>query len=82
MVDQRRHYARTCEQWLARLDLQEHAVRVMAATVGPSRLDLVVQRWRMFFMACAELFQYDNGDAVGRRALPVSVLTNDRDASL
>ncbi len=55
-------YARTCEAWLRRLDAQYAALkRRFAADVGNARAALLLQRWRMFFMACAELFRYRGG---------------------
>ncbi len=61
-----RHYAKTCEAWLSRLDAQKPAVKkaLMAAT-GDESPSVLVQRWRMFFMACAELFKYRNGSEWG-----------------
>ena len=61
-----RHYARTCEAWLARLDSQESEARRALST--PQRHEspqVLVQRWRMFFMACAELFKFDRGSQWG-----------------
>lgn len=55
------HYARTANQWLQNQD--KHRARVMPLlqqTYGESAA-LWYQRWRMFWMACAELFGYDNG---------------------
>jgi cyclopropane-fatty-acyl-phospholipid synthase len=56
------HYARTAEAWLGNLD--HHRDRVIAllgdggdAAVGRRRY----HRWRVFFLACAELFGYDHG---------------------
>lgn len=46
------HYARTCNSWLSKLD----ANRSDSPLTGRQ-----TQRWRMFFMACAELFAYDYG---------------------
>jgi len=56
------HYARTCEAWLARLDA--HRVAAVASLQQCERLDgplVQLQRWRIFLMACAELFRYDQG---------------------
>jgi cyclopropane-fatty-acyl-phospholipid synthase len=57
------HYWRTCEAWLENLD------RNRAAILARFRQDLSarastrsLQRWRMFFMACAELFRYRGGE--------------------
>jgi len=61
-----RQYARTCEAWLSRLDEQESTVRhALAASNSHEPPTILVQRWRMFFMACAELFQYNDGDEWG-----------------
>ncbi|MGD2042524.1 MAG: cyclopropane-fatty-acyl-phospholipid synthase family protein [Acidimicrobiia bacterium] len=55
------HYERTCNEWLTRLDQNEVAMRDVLAPVYGDDLDGWIQRWRMFFMACAELFGYDRG---------------------
>ncbi len=56
------HYARTCDDWLRQLDGQrEEVLSLFAAEMGRAEAQLAVQRWRMFFMACAELFRYANG---------------------
>ncbi len=48
------HYARTCNAWLTNLDAaREELLRY----VTPRELG----RWRIFFMACAELFGYRGG---------------------
>ena len=51
------HYQRTAEAWLANLD--RHAVRVdavLASEYGVAEAKRWRQRWRVFFMACAEMF--------------------------
>jgi len=56
------HYARTCNAWLAAMDNDEERVMtVLGGCYGPDNARLWWQRWRMFFMACAELFAYDDG---------------------
>ena len=52
-----RHYARTARAWLDRLDGNRAEVR--AALNDES--GIATQRWRMFFMACEELFRYRRG---------------------
>lgn len=57
-----RHYQQTLEAWLRNLDahhleLQERLVA--AGSIDPGR-DL--QRWRMFLMACSELFGFRDGN--------------------
>ncbi|MCF7750381.1 cyclopropane-fatty-acyl-phospholipid synthase family protein [Bacillus subtilis subsp. subtilis] len=56
------HYQRTANHWLANQDLQKEAVMaVMQQTYGAASAALWQQRWRMFWMACAELFGYQQG---------------------
>ena len=57
------HYARTCEAWLDRLDRHgAEALRLFQSVMPPAHARIQVQRWRMFFMACAELFRYGTGE--------------------
>jgi cyclopropane-fatty-acyl-phospholipid synthase len=56
------HYERTANAWLANQDRQRE--RVMAALTeayGAAEAARWFQRWRMFFMAVAELFGYAGG---------------------
>jgi len=59
------HYARTCEAWLSRLDTCEPTVQRVLAITSRESQKVLVQRWRMFFMACAELFHFNDGDEWG-----------------
>ena len=55
------HYARTAEAWYANLMAHEDAVRpILAGGDGPSAA-AQFQRWRVFFLACAEMFGYASG---------------------
>lgn len=57
------HYYRTCMDWLTRLDAHEREVRnLFSSLYGKRPARKSVQRWRMFFMACAELFRYSEGE--------------------
>jgi cyclopropane-fatty-acyl-phospholipid synthase len=57
-----RHYAKTAEAWLANLDNRKAAIMpVVADTYGPEAADIWFQRWRIFFMACAQLWGYRHG---------------------
>ncbi len=56
-----RHYEKTANAWLLNMDEnKEQLWPVMEATYGAAAQQWWM-RWRMFFMACAELFGYDNG---------------------
>lgn len=56
------HYSRTCVAWLARLDAQrELLLELLASDSDRSTAQLRLQRWRIFFMACSELFAYRGG---------------------
>ncbi|GAB3737337.1 cyclopropane-fatty-acyl-phospholipid synthase family protein [Luteimonas pelagia] len=56
------HYARTANHWLANQDARRDAVLpVLADAYGTDGARLWHQRWRMFWMACAELFGYAGG---------------------
>ena len=55
------HYQKTSEAWLRRLDTNRGPVlRILAEGYG-EEAERWLQRWRMFFMACAELFGFRNG---------------------
>lgn len=56
-------YARTLEAWLMRLDARRDDVTGALVPGGgaPKGGAIAVQRWRMFLMACAELFAFDHG---------------------
>jgi cyclopropane-fatty-acyl-phospholipid synthase len=56
------HYARTLEAWLANCDRQRSDLLRIFESAGESgEAARTLQRWRMFFMACAELFNYRSG---------------------
>jgi cyclopropane-fatty-acyl-phospholipid synthase len=57
-----RHYQKTSEAWLARLDAsRQPALAALARTYGPDEAPRRLAMWRIFFMACAELFGYRGG---------------------
>jgi cyclopropane-fatty-acyl-phospholipid synthase len=54
------HYAKTAEAWLANHDRREGEIRkVLQGVTGDGAR--ASRRWRIFWMACAELFAYDRG---------------------
>jgi cyclopropane-fatty-acyl-phospholipid synthase len=58
-----REYQRTAQAWLENLDANRVEVeRVLAGSLGRSQARLDAERWRLFFLACAELFGYRNGE--------------------
>ncbi len=57
------HYRKTAEAWLANMDSnRESILELFAATYGPEHARQWLSRWRIFFMACAELWGYRGGD--------------------
>ncbi|MFM9835526.1 MAG: SAM-dependent methyltransferase [Methylophilaceae bacterium] len=56
------HYEKTANAWLENMDINADAITlVLAETYGEQHLTMWRNRWRMFYMACAELFGYNNG---------------------
>lgn len=57
-----RHYQKTAQAWLENLDAKKRTILpVLAQTYGDRDAELWFQRWRIFFMACAELWGYRDG---------------------
>jgi cyclopropane-fatty-acyl-phospholipid synthase len=56
------HYQKTADHWLQNQDEnREEAMAVMREAYGDATATLWFQRWRMFWMACAEMFGYARG---------------------
>jgi cyclopropane-fatty-acyl-phospholipid synthase len=56
------HYQRTARAWLDNLDRRRgNALEILASTYGAAQAELWFQRWRMFFMACEEMFGFRSG---------------------
>ena len=56
------HYARTLRAWLNRMDARKESVMpILVDTYGEEGANRWWMRWRMFFMACEELFAYNGG---------------------
>ncbi len=58
-----KHYEKTCNTWLMRQDAARNQLMpILEATYGEQDAARWFIRWRLFFMACAELFGYRNGN--------------------
>jgi cyclopropane-fatty-acyl-phospholipid synthase len=58
-----RHYERTANAWLSNLDAdRDDLLPVLAGVYGEADAARWLQRWRIFFMACAELWGYRGGE--------------------
>jgi cyclopropane-fatty-acyl-phospholipid synthase len=56
------HYARTAEAWLERMDANRSTIEhVLERTYGAGRGRAWAANWRVFFLACAELWGYHGG---------------------
>jgi len=57
------NYAYTCQAWLNNLDnARQAAMEALQASGNPESVTVQLNRWRMFVMACQELFAYSGGD--------------------
>lgn len=58
-----KHYARTSEEWLKRMDSKMASIKpIMADTYGSDASVKWTVYWRTFFISVAELFAYNDGD--------------------
>ncbi len=60
------HYEKTANHWLARMDAARQPImEVFRKAYGEKDAAIWFQRWRMFYMAVAELFGYADGNEWG-----------------
>lgn len=58
-----KHYAKTLKSWLKHIDKnQQEAAHILEQTYGKEEGRLQFGRWRIFFMACDELFRMNEGE--------------------
>lgn len=56
------HYASTADAWLQNMDINKAMLMpILSDTYGNTLAKTWWMRWRIFFMACSELFAYDKG---------------------
>ena len=56
------HYAKTCRAWLNLMDARRNRIMpILENTYGKAESGRWWMRWRMFFMACEELFRFNQG---------------------
>ncbi len=57
------HYARTARWWLRNLDAhRREALALFVKNLPLAEAKRMIQRWRMFFMACEELWAFNHGN--------------------
>jgi len=58
-----RHYKQTSNAWLKNLDREKNNILpILEQVYGRNESNTWFQRWRIFFMACTELFGYNRGN--------------------
>lgn len=58
-----RHYQQTAEHWLKNMDAhREEIIPLFRDTYGPDQAEKWWAYWRVFYMACAELWGYRRGE--------------------
>jgi len=55
------HYAKTAEAWLVRFDRARAELQPVLREAYGARADAMANLWRVFFLACAELWGYAGG---------------------
>ncbi|MEZ6002559.1 MAG: cyclopropane-fatty-acyl-phospholipid synthase family protein [Planctomycetota bacterium] len=58
-----RHYAQTSEDWARNMDRRRETILpILAKAYGSGAERMWFHRWRVFFLACAELFAWNGGE--------------------
>ncbi|KAI9098790.1 S-adenosyl-L-methionine-dependent methyltransferase [Phlyctochytrium arcticum] len=57
------NYGKTSEEWLRRMDINKNrAMPILEKTYGAENAAMWFYRWRVFYVAVAELFNYNKGE--------------------
>lgn len=56
------HYQKTCEAWLVRMDRNKSQIMPVLERAYGKEASRWFNRWRMFHLACSELFGFENGN--------------------
>jgi cyclopropane-fatty-acyl-phospholipid synthase len=57
------HYKKTADAWLSNLyKRRDQILPILAETYGEGQAERWLQRWRIFFLACSELWGFGNGE--------------------
>ena len=59
------HYQKTSDAWLEKMDKNKYVIMPILKETYGDEAATWFQRWRVFFMACAELFGYRDGQEWG-----------------
>jgi cyclopropane-fatty-acyl-phospholipid synthase len=58
-----KYYQKTANAWLKNLEAnRKEILPILVEVYGPDNASRWFQRWRIFFMACKELWGYENGE--------------------
>ncbi|CAK4018514.1 (S)-coclaurine N-methyltransferase [Lecanosticta acicola] len=61
-----KHYAKTCNDWLKTMNANKGKLwPALEETYGKSEVKRWFYRWQVFYMACAELFAWEEGEEWG-----------------
>ena len=60
-INSGQHYEKTANHWLENMDRNQSEIMPIFNRVYGADAKLWFQRWRIFFMSCAEMFGYDDG---------------------
>jgi cyclopropane-fatty-acyl-phospholipid synthase len=56
------HYSKTLEAWLKKQDRHEKLIKEQFQKTYGKDTPLWIQRWRIFYLACSELFAFKQGE--------------------